>query len=507
MTTATLPIRRVVVMEDRAQVERAGKLTLGDGAQTFEVAGIAAIAVDRSLEVEVVGARLRDARVVRRWRARPPGDLPADASELRRRVHALEAELGQRQDAVARASTKCEQLAVARGDLLRAIAELTGVGKTDVARWTADLDALSEHEARAHEALRVANKEQSHTQELLGQARGALRIAETEDQDLECFLAITLEGDGTAEVRARYLVPCAAWRPAYRATLRGDSVTLESEAVVWQRTGEDWTDVAIAFSTARPTLGTTPPHLAEDRLFTRPKLDVEKRTVDVAMREVDIPTVGEGGMDELPGVDDGGETRVLEASGPATVTSDGQPQRVPLGRFESAATIERVCPAETGTLVYMVARFANTSPQVLLAGPADLVRNAGFVGRSRIDFTAPGATVKLSFGSEDGLVVVRHTEDKRDESRLTGKKTIRTTVTWHVSNASPEPHTFAIEERVPVSEVKDVEITVLTKHCDPPPAAVSKDGIARIELSLPPHGTKRGTFTWELAASSKVAGV
>ncbi|HET6582823.1 MAG TPA: mucoidy inhibitor MuiA family protein [Nannocystaceae bacterium] len=507
MTIASLPIRRVVVMEDRAQIERIGELALGEGPQSFEIAGITPIAVDRSVEVEVVGARLRDARIVRRWRARPPGDLPHDASELRRRVHALAAELGQHQDEVARAGTQCEQLAIARADLFRAIAELTGVGKTDVDRWSVDLDALSERDVRAHEALRRANKAQAHTQELLGQARAALRIAETEDHDLECTLAITLEGDGTAEVRARYLVPCAAWRPAYRATLRGDTVALESEAVVWQRTGEDWTDVAISFSTARPTLGTTPPHLAEDRLSTRPKLEAEKRTVDVAMREVDIPTTGEGGTGELPGVDDGGETRVLAATGPATVTSDGQPQRVPLGRFEAPATIERVCPAEAGTLVYAVARFANASPQVLLAGPADLVRDSGFVGRSRLDFTAPGATAKLSFGSEDGLVVVRHRDETRDESRLTGKKTVRTSVTWHVSNASAEPRSFVIEERIPVSEVKDVEIDVLARHCDPPPVAVSKDGIARIELSLPPHGTKRGTFTWELTATAKVAGV
>jgi len=80
-------------------------------------------------------------------------------------------------------------------------------------------------------------------------------------------------------------------------------------------------------------------------------------------------------------------------------------------------------------------------------------------------------------------------------------------VTWHVSNASPEPRTFVIEERVPISEVKEVEINVLGKHCDPAPQSVSADGIARIELSLPAHGTKRGTFTWELGANARVGGL
>ncbi len=507
MTDSMLPPRRVVVMEDRAQVERAGRLALEGGARTFEIPGIATTAVDRSVEVEVTGALLRDARIVRRWRARPPGDLPEDASELRRRVHALEDELGRRQDEVARCSTRCDHLAVARADLLRAIAELTGVGKLDAARWTSDLETLGERETNAHEALRVATKAQSRTHEQLEQARGALRLAEVEEKDLECLLVITLEGSGTAEVKARYLVPCAVWRPAYRATLRGDTVAVESEAVVWQRTGEDWNDVEIAFSTARPTLGTSPPHLSEDRLSTRAKLEAEKKAVDVAIREVDIPTAGEGGTSEMPGLDDGGETRVIAPSGRVSVPSDGEPHRIALARFDAPATIERVCPAESGQLVYTVARFVNGSGGVLLAGPVDLVRDSGYVGRSSLAFAAPGANVKVSFGSEDGLVVVRHREDTRDESRLTGRKTVRTKVTWHVSNASPEPRTFVIEERVPVSEVKEVEIAVLAKQCDPAPQSVSADGIARIEIAMPAHGTKRGTFTWELGAAGKVAGL
>jgi len=504
---SALPITRVVVMEDRAQVERSGRIAMAEAVQTVEVAGIARAALDRSLEVDVVGAQLRDARIVRKFRARPVGGLPADASELRRRVHTLEHELVERQDDIARASARSDQLEVVRADLLRSIGELTGVGTTDVARWETDLDALQDRMAQAKEMLRTAELGAVRTQKQLDEARAAWHTAESPDEDLECSLVITIEGQGTAEVRARYLVPCAAWRPAYRATLHDANVLVESEAVVWQRTGEDWTDVAIAFSTARPTLGTSPPHLHEDRLATRPKLEAEKRTVDVAVREVDIPTAGEGGTSELPGLDDGGETRVLVPSGRVTIPTDGQPQRVPLARFEAPARLERVCPAEAGALVYTVARFPNASSDVLLAGPVDLVRNAGFVGRTSLDFTAPGATVKLSFGSEDGLVVVRRAEQTRDESRLTGRRTIRTTVTWHVSNASNDARSFVIEERVPVSEVKEVEITVLGKHCDPPASAPSPDGIVRIEVSLPPHGTKRGTFTWELGANAKVAGV
>jgi len=142
-----------------------------------------------------------------------------------------------------------------------------------------------------------------------------------------------------------------------------------------------------------------------------------------------------------------------------------------------------------------------------LAGPVDLIRSAGFVGRSQVSFTAPGETLKLSFGSEDGVRVTRVVEEKLDEARLTGRRTTKKTVTLHVSNASTTPRKLLLEERIFVSEVKEVEVQVLQKECDPAPSPVSKDGIARLEVALAANATKKVKFVWEVSAAGKVAGL
>ncbi|MCC6334263.1 MAG: mucoidy inhibitor MuiA family protein [Myxococcales bacterium] len=508
MATANIPVTRVVVMEDRAQVERKGSVTLDAGLTRVEVSGLPLVAVDRSLKVEVQGATLIDAKLVRRWREKPTGGLPADASDLRRRVEALRLEIEKASDEVSRLEARAELLGATRGDLLRGISEGAGAGKSEPPKWTDQLELLSKRQAEVDEALRRARREATRLQRRHAEAEGALSTAEEKERDLEGALALTLEGQGTATVRASYLVPCAVWRPAYRASLKGDAVLLEAEAVVWQRTGEAWKDVQLQLSTARPTLGTTPPALVEDRLALRAKQEVERRVVDVAIREEVIQSAGEtGGEAELPGLDDGGEARLLSAPGAATIPSDGQPHRVPLFHFEAKALLERVCPSELSGLVTVLSRFPNTSGQVLLAGPVDLIRQAGFVGRAQLKFAAPGETVKLAFGSEDGVSVVREVHDKVEEARLTGRRTTTKKVRLHVSNARPEPAKLVIEERVPVSEVKEVEVQVLTKECSPAPSAVTKDGIARIELELPPNGTKTAVFAWELSAAAKVAGI
>jgi hypothetical protein len=115
--------------------------------------------------------------------------------------------------------------------------------------------------------------------------------------------------------------------------------------------------------------------------------------------------------------------------------------------------------------------------------------------------------VKLSFGSEDGLRVVRTVDEKTEEGRITGKRTTTRVVHLHVSNAAESAAQLTVEERLPVSEVKEVEVQLLEKQCQPAPNEVSKEGIARLRVELKPNETRRLAFAWELTAAAKVAGL
>lgn len=507
ITNVQLPVKKVLVMEDRAQVERSGQIQCA-GVTQVEIEGVSLVAVDRSLKLEVKGATLVDAKFLRRWKEVPAGGLPANASELRKKVHQLEQDRIAQSDACGLLDARAEMLAAARSDLLRAISQLTGHGASETPKWSEQLEKLSAQQSTLDVTRTEGRKALGLIDRNLAEARGVLAAAEEPARKFECVLALTIDGTGEAQVKASYLVPCAVWRPAYRATLLGDAVKVDAEAVVWQRTDEAWDDVDLSFSTARPTLGTTPPRLSDDWISSRAKMAIEKKIVDVAIREEVIQNAGEsGGNPEMPGLDDGGETRVLKALAPTTVKSDGQPHRVALFSFESKATVERICPAELSSLVFVVARFPNSSGQVLLAGPVDLIRSSGLVGRAQLKFAAPGENVKLSFGNEDGLQIIRETDEEVDEARLTGRRTTKKTVQLHISNLRTEGAKLIIEERIPVSEVKEVEVQVLTKDCAPAPSTVTKEGIARLEVELAANATKTAKFTWELSAAGKVQGV
>lgn len=293
--------------------------------------------------------------------------------------------------------------------------------------------------------------------------------------------------------------------------LDGHSLTLETDAMVWQRTGEDWSDVRLTLSTARSALATDPPRLAEDRLTLKDRSPAERRTVDVELREEEVGDLGPAPVFGLPGVDDGGEARVLHSPTPVSVPGDGRAHRVPLSAFSTAASSEYACSPELSPLVTQVVRFDNLSGHALLAGPVDLVRGSGFSGRGTLDFATSGAPVELAFGSCDDFRVVRHAEESRDHAGITQRTEVTRTVQLHLSRFSaPGEHgerVVVLRERIPVSEVSAVEVRLRKEACSPAPGAVDAEGIARWDVALPPDSRRTVTLVYGLSAKAKVVGL
>ncbi|MFJ4189501.1 DUF4139 domain-containing protein [Kitasatospora sp. NPDC089509] len=512
-TTLPLPVTAVTCLEDRAHVERTVTVELAAGVQRLRLGPLTALAVDRTLRAEATapGTRVLEARLVRTWAPRAPLPPGPEDSALRHRLHGLEVESRLTEQTRARLEARLALLAQLSADLLREVGEGAGVGEIERTRWARELDRVDAERERHGEELRTTHSRLRRLEQERSQALLALDRAEEEPAELLAHLELTVEAErpGPVGLTVHHLVPCALWRPSYRAVLDGGSLRLESEAVVWQRTGEDWTGTRLTFSTARSALATDPPALTEDRLTLRERTDEERRTVEVELREERIGTLGPDAA--VPGLDDGGEVRVLSAPVPATVPSDGRAHRVPLGAFTGPASSEYACAPELSPLVTRVVRFRNAAGHPLLAGPVELVRGSGFTGRGELRFTAAGADAELSFGSTDDYRVVREAEEQRSTAALSGRQTTTRTVRLHLSRFSgPEEHDeqlVTVRERVPVSEVAAVEVRLRKEQCSPAPDSFDAEGIVRWDVPLGPGARRSLTLVYEVAASAKVAGL
>jgi len=505
--TIELPVTDVTVLEDRALITRSGTVELSAGLHTLCVQDVASVIVDKTLSVQAsVGGRVVQARVRRTSATSKDAQRERVAlwmtleSERRGAVEDAQLQLEISREAVA-AIRKMETLHLAE------LSEDVALGR-DVSERMRGLAMLRETLGDAVDARVECERRLSRANESMADA---LRMRGSLDDEtrlvvgqLELQMQVDTDAPSAIELTVRYAVAGALWRPAHIATmLEGGGVRIEAQACVWQATGEDWTDAQLSFSTERPSLGATAPLLHTDTLSLKRKA----QAVSVQTRDQVISTTGEGAAeirDEMPGVDDGGEPLALEALGRRTVSSNGRPHHVPLFSFESEAHSELICRPEKVEAVLLRTTQAHRGPHPLLAGPVELRRRGGYVGRTSTLFVAPGESFELGWGPEPDLRVHRKVEPA-EHTRKPLSSWVRKprTITVTLSNLGAKPHEVRLHERVMVSEIDKVEVEVGPLQGGTRDA----DGIVTKALAVRGFGQTSYAFEWTLVVHDDVRGL
>lgn len=438
MHELTAPITRVTVAEDRAFVRRQGLLLLPPGLSRWRLEGVSPVIVDKSLNLQVDGSiRVVSTQVLRHKAEEALASPPARAEQP---DSSLELEL--LQDEIRSAEALYQEL-------LMMIEEQAAWGTAAPEEWERQLCEILEWKDQL---------EQRH----LGLLRPAevrphvFPVHHTGSRRTEVLIDLESQGGDELQLTLEYCVPLAAWRPYHQAEWLGDRVQFYAEGCVWQNTGEDWNEVELVLSTERQSLGVVPPPLPEDYLNTR------KRNGEIRLqqREVQVSNLPLSPPHEIPGIDDGGQLFSLAVPGRCTLPSDGQAVRVQLFDFSSPASMKNLLAAEVSTQVVQLTQLQNLSRWPLLAGPVDLLREAGWVGRTRLGLVAPGEGFGLSWGPQPNLRASRSTRQGTPEKDdlLGGWSRTRTQTSVTLSNLSAETQCVEVLERIPVSEIKQVQV-------------------------------------------------
>ena len=502
----------VTFFEDRAEVVRSARADVPAGTSTLQIEGITPLLHDASLQVrcEGAGVRVASARVTRRLEsAAAPGLRELPAIEEERRA------AGRRRESAERALQRAHGEQVRALALERSFAEVLRRVPEGAALHAADLRAgfslVDGQLAAGLDDAAAAAGDIAHAR--LDEERAVARLSLASARELRAVTRVEVQLDaaaaGAIELRLTYQTPCALWRPEHLARLRlaeGGAAELELRtwATAWQRTGEEWADVPCRFSTARPAQPASPPLLRDDVLQSRRKTAEERKTVVVEAREEVVQLAGlqRGArvVDEMPGVEDGGEPRLLEGLRPATIPSDGQPVRIEVARLVLPCVAERIALPEQSPAVHVRATATLSGKEPLLAGPVLLVRRTEAVGRGRVGFVGAGEPFELGFGVDDGLRVRRQQHEVREVTPVIGTQKITRTVELFVSNLGAEGRTLVLQERIPVSEIEDVKVHIVEWPGRPPDA----QGFARHELTLAAGATRKLSLVYRIEASSRV---
>jgi uncharacterized protein (TIGR02231 family) len=497
---ADAPIDRVVLFEDRVSVRRVVDIPQEAGRHTLQIGPLSALVRAEHLSFPV------DAGIdVESW-ALQRQQVPQQAVDdvLTAELDAKLWSATERKQRAEQAQARC-RAGEARADatfevIKRGMSRALLTGQP-ITSWVAHLKQ-AESTARAHAlsaidskaAALVASAEEQELTRRLNTARQAARADQV-------FITVSVRTSGNGTLRMQYTIPCGLWRPQHRAELQGDSLNWEVGAVVWNATGEDWTNVELLCSTARPGEHASLPPLDDDILGTQRREDIvvstRDQTVNVAREGV------EATADEVLGVDDGGEPRTFTAPKVATVLSNGLPTSIRLDDWNDQVTSEHRCHPERATHVAMLTHQRNRGTRPLLAGPVHLLRDGGTVGTSTVPFVGAGEPFSLGWGSEDGIRVNRRLDRTTERSRLTGHQTHRFKVNLAVTHVGAQPIRVRIRERIPVSELAEVTVPAprATPPCDSGP---DHDGFCDWWLQLVPGQAQVLTLDYSVEAPSRV---
>jgi uncharacterized protein (TIGR02231 family) len=529
-----VPVREVTLLEDRARVVRRGELALGAGLSRVRVEGVAPALSDKTLTgtIAAPGAMVADARVFRRLMVSfdEPGRAAEEqaatlAAELERLDRLID-ELDTERILVERHAAGFEQIATMT---FAELSEDVGWGRAIGVEWKQRLDQLRDAERGLRErqvelASELEERRREHQRVHERMVQGAHR---QEREWAAVDLDITATEAGTYTIEIEYVVPGACWRPYHTARLMaadtstgadaGESagagpgwrVLFVTDACMWQNTGEDWNDVQLILSTERASLGTSPPVLHSDIVRVKRKSEA----VLVEAREQEIQTTGLGTGDDvhvaqdLPGIDDGGVVLNLRAARRSSVPADGRPYRVELARFTSDAEVELVAMPELASCVFFKSIQRNTGKGPILAGPVDLIRHSGLVGRTAVLFIAAGERFELGWGPEPDLRVRRDTEVTEEKSRLLSAWVERThEIEVRLSNLSGREHRVTVTERIPVSEIDKVKIDI-DSHETTDSERPDGNGFITWHVTLPAGGHQRIALAYTLKKHEDVVGI
>lgn len=504
-------IAAVCVYPGQAQIVRRGQLSLAGGETEIVFPNLPLSLLPETVRVTGRGTarvRLLGVEVAQVRHALPPEEA---LRELQRQIEELEDRnraLGDRMEALNRSLELLSALGKAMADRLPwGIARGT-VDVAQVENLLAVFPRAEQETRRQIRELEVQQRALVRELERLRREREARVKPRTPDR-YRVSVPIEVQEPGELEIELGYVCQGATWKPLYdlRFDESGPSLLLSQLAEVSQRTGEDWREVQLSLSTARPALGQALPELQPWYIRLRPPEAppvAPSRASGMALEAVELeaPRARAEAMPEKIEVAEAevrqeGAAVLFVAPGAPSVPADGSTRKVLLGTHSLPVTLDWLTVPRQGLYVLRRARAKNITPSVLLPGNGSVFYGQTFVGTTAVRETPVGGEIELSLGVDDRVKVERELLERTvDKSGFVEKvRRIHYAYRIEVQNLRGEAIALTVLDQIPVSRHENLKVKLLRSD---PQAQAGPMGELRWELKLAPAEKREITFAFQV---------
>lgn len=320
----------------------------------------------------------------------------------------------------------------------------------------------------------------------------------------------------TTDLTVSYLVGMASWQPLYDARADFDKSTVElvSYGIVRQTTGDDWNDVVISLSTAKPAVGGRMPYVNPwlIRPYQPPALVAQKSAVMYdayqtralekdKMELEEIAVSAEAPRERYAKAEEKGIAVVYKLPNKASVKSDNSEHKLAVSSQVLGAKFEYSTYPRAVLSAYLGSRVKNSPNLQLLGGRVNIFLAGDFVGCSGIDNIGPGEEFDLYLGSDENVKVKREQVEKKvDETLIAGipSPTKKTTLKYKltVENYKTKPAEVKLFDAVPVPEDDRIRVKISNVSVEPKQKDwKDRKGVWLWEFTLAPKEKKEIFYT------------
>ena len=509
-------ITAVTVYTDRAVVTRTGTVELPGGVSELEFVNLPQALNEHSLQVSGKGtaqALILDVASKQTYVDFTPN---ARVKEIEDQLRGLQKQLRTLDDRGG--VLQAETTILERMETALFAPPAKDVPRPDLTQFTNSLTYLSEQKTRiVNERATLADQHEdlqnklNATQNQLNELRGAGgRGYKT------VTVRVSAAQAGNLAVALSYTVPGASWVPSYDARVLSSerAVSLGYFGVVRQSTGEDWKDVALTLSTARPGFGGAAPGLSIwnlDVYVPRPapmvtggmreddrakKLEQFAGAVNLQSLTSNAPSVEFADKKEKDAemaaatIEAGATSASFKIATAASVPSDNSPQKVPITSARLNAAPEYLTVPKRLTTAFLTAKVFNTSEFPLLSGAMNVFLDGTFVATSGLRTVMPGEKFDLALGADEAIAAKYKRVNKfTEDTGLTNSgKRITYEYLLTVQNNKRTTEKVIVADQVPLSRNEKIVVKLLSP--DAKEVKPSDEGTLKWTLDLKP-GEKR----------------
>lgn len=486
-------IRNVVVFTQSAMIKKEVRFTVKKGENIVRITEITPYLVDQSVQVSIGGksaVKISEIKVAETYLRKAPQD----------KIRKLQAKLDNLEDIMRATSNEISGISSSNEFLKKVIpfSRNQKVTQSEVEAHARFLEkSLAVNYARIagiETKLKKLQKEKSTIENEMKDLHSS-----DKSKSIEFYLISTADNKEINLVFS-YVVNNAGWAPLYeiRADSDASKINMNYFATIKQATGEDWSDVNVEISTAKPYNSKAPSDLTTwivDVYQLAPPASPEpyrylrEESVKSMMKSEQMPDSNMSFQETRVKSETTSFSFIIPQK--VSIPSDNQPHRVLIASSEKEVGFSYYAIPKLSKFAYLKANFKNPFSFPLLAGKMNVFLDGRLVSASSSDKTiSPDEDIKLSLGVDEGIMIERKLIKKFTEYPGLISKETKTNYEYShkLANGKGKEITITINDNFPVSRNEKIKVDLEAPKKDE--AEISSDGIITWKVKLAPGEKK-----------------